>query len=121
MPTVTLGKRTFELRAPPSYSAQRDILGATRGSYPRAMAAALGLCCPELARDKRLKIAAYETDYNPLAFGGRVQDALIGAGIPREQIDEAGGVAYNLIAEAWAPTEGEVSAAEAPFEEKKED
>lgn len=112
---VTLGKKDFDLAVPKSYSAQRDVVGASGPSYPRARMAALGLCCPRLV--KVLGVPVFEADYNVLAFGGRIQDALAAQPeISREQADDAADAAFGIVIAAYLPSEQEVAAAEVPTE-----
>jgi alkylhydroperoxidase family enzyme len=114
---VKLGKFEYELKAPPSYSIRHEIALAAVSNRHRAFAAALGVCAfrPELGRaatiEGRLKVAPYSADFNPLAYGGRIFDALIAAGVRREDIIAAGAAAYVLIQDGLFGDE-EVKAAE---------
>ncbi len=75
-PFITLGQRadgkpiTYTVEVPKSYAARYDLDAAYQASHHRAAAAAVGLCCPRLARE--LKVV-YQGD--ALAFGGRVIDS----------------------------------------------
>lgn len=108
---IKLGALEFTLRHPSSFAACRDVIIAGGASPQRAFGAALGLCCPELV--KRIKAHPYETDYNVLAFGGRMIDGLVKSKVPQIDIDRAISIAYGMIANEFAPpTEAEVKAAE---------
>lgn len=114
---VRLGQREFELKLPASYSVRREIAVAGVQNAPRAFAAALGVCCPRLAKMDGTKAAA-QYDYQPLAYGGRLIDALVESGVPYDDVMTAGLKAYQLIDQSFV-SEAEVKKAEGNSEARK--
>lgn len=94
--TVEIGGKTLPIQLPKSFALRSEVLASGASNWRRAMAAALGICCPKL----RLKTRYELNDYNPLRFGGSVLDELVERGIPAEEVYAAGGACFSMLAEA---------------------
>lgn len=111
--SVQLGARMLDL-TPPGYTARWEVVRAYSQNAPRALAAALGLCLgARLQRmlEKQGQPLSYEScGCDPLAYGGKVIDALVSQKIELSQILTAGGVAFRHCAAALI-TEPEIESA----------
>lgn len=113
MEKVTLGVKEFELELPESFTARHEVTLAANKNYGRSVCAALGLCSPKLA--KMLRLSYKDAGYDPMEFGGQVNDALIKSGVAIEEIIEAGKVAWMMVVSSIIP-EKEVAEEEAFLE-----
>lgn len=110
---VRIGARERDLKLPTSYAVRHEVVAAFHENRQRALAAALGLCCPRIERDlatEKRAIAPYGKDCSPLRYGGDVIDGLVGLGGNISDIMAAGLKALTLIAESLTD-ESEVKAA----------
>lgn len=111
---VQLGARSFDLVKPRSYTLRSEVLAAATENPTRALAAALGVCCPralKMLADQGKRVDYEASKCNALRFGGEVLDAFEAAGVEPSQVIEAGSVAFQMLAEALIG-EREVKAAE---------
>lgn len=109
---VQLGARSFDLVLPRSHTVRREVLAAAGDNPSRALAAALGVCCPRAL--KMLADGGRRIDYeasrcNPLRYGGELLDAFESAGVDLAQVIEAGSTAFQWLAESLI-SESEVRA-----------
>lgn len=98
--TITLGAREYKLEAPASFVARREILELTQTAPARAIGAAIGLCCPKLARKLNVSTAGL-----PLEYGQRMYDAIAAQGYEGD-IVEAGRAALALIVSSLPTPKG---------------
>ena len=93
--TVTLGRDTITLTVPASVSLRWDVAALAARNVQRARSAALGLCWAGSVKATRADLARCGWDVG--AYGGAVQDALVGRGIEIAQVWAAGSVALELV------------------------
>lgn len=114
---VMLGKRLLDLVLPASYAVRHEIVVAAGTNPNRGFAAALGVCCARIAKMEGMQGVKY--DYQPLVYGGRIIDALIGTKqVTMAEIQTAGIKAYDMIVDSLV-TEDEVKRAEGNSEARK--
>lgn len=89
---VKINGKEFTLQKPASFAEAWDVASIGERNPTRAFGAALGLC----GVGRKLKIA-YHGD--PIAYAGKVIDALHEQGVPMSDILEAGAAAFALCAE----------------------
>lgn len=109
---VQLGARNFDLVLPRSHTVRREVLAAANDNPSRALAAALGVCCPralKMLADGGRRIDYEASKCNPLRFGGELLDAFEAAGVDLAQVIEAGSTAFQWLAETLI-SESEVKA-----------
>ena len=109
---VQLGARSFELIMPRSHTVRREVLASANDNPSRALAAALGVCCPralKMLADGGRRIDYESSKCNPLRYGGELLDAFEAAGVDLAQVIEAGSTAFQWLAESLI-SESEVKA-----------
>lgn len=107
---VHIGATEITLRRPASLTERREIVVASVGNQPRALAAALGRCWTHPAKHAP-KVKGYDSDGNALRYGRDVLDDLLARGVDYTEIIAAAVVAFNLCVEGVF-SEQEVKAAE---------
>lgn len=107
---VKLGQTEITLRRPASLTERREIVVASVGNQPRALAAALGRCWAHPAKHAP-KVKSYDSDGSALRYGRDVLDDLLSRGMDYAEVLAAGVVAFNLCADGVF-SESEVKAAE---------
>jgi hypothetical protein len=115
MKTIQLLGDTRTLKVPRSMTVCYEIWQAGGTNYPRALAAALGVCLVEI--DPREPTVTKRYTGEVLPYGAAVMDELVAKGATPGEVMAAGAVAYGLLYDKAhpTPTEEEVAAAEAPF------
>lgn len=110
MERLTIKGAEYDTRAPSSVSEALDVLRIADRSPHRALAAAIGLVAPKIARQCRAGTLR-ESGYDAAAWGGRIYDSMVGQGVTIDEITAAGSTAMGILA-GVIPTEEEVQAEE---------
>lgn len=96
--TVQLGDMSVELRKPKSHAIRYEILAAADESNNRAGTAALGVCWQAGPTGRKPTARYVKCKCNPLIYGGRVLDELVGRGIDYAELMNASLEAFRLLA-----------------------
>lgn len=106
MATITIKGGEYATETPRSVSEVLDVLRVADRSPHRAMAAAIGLAVPKVARQCRAG-GLRDHGYDAAAWGGVIYDEMMRQGVTMAELTEAGSTALGIIAEV-VPTEQEV-------------
>lgn len=101
---INIGDLEFEAKLPDSFALRDDLVAGALDNWRRASYASLGICCADL----KIKTSYRAANFNPLIFGGRVLDELVGRGMDRHEVMSAAIVVWAMVSDSFV-TEDEVA------------
>lgn len=104
--TITIKGGEYAATEPASVSEVLDALRVAERSPHRAMAAAIGLVSPKVARQCKAG-GLRDHGYDAARWGGFIYDEMMRQGVTMTELTEAGSTALGIIARV-VPTEEEV-------------